>query len=159
MKILGWTLVDGQSSVDRGYRSGWLASSAKKCATAGVKNRVVDETPLEKEEHSYFRTQVGRSLFLSVLLSDLQYAVGQLARHASAPTAPDRIALKRLIRFLWTTRDTTLEFFPKGRLVLSAVADADWAGLAERRSVTRCGAVGGMLCGKLVADSSIVCAE
>ena len=29
-----------------------------------------------------------------------------------------------------------LELFPKGRLVLSAMADADWAGLAERRSVT-----------------------
>ena len=82
--------------------------------TAGVKDRVADKTPQEKEEHSYFRTQVGRLLFLSVLRPDLQYAVGQLARHASAPTVLDRIALKRL----------------------SAVADADWAGLAERRSVT-----------------------
>ena len=30
----------------------------------------------------------------------------------------------------------TLELFPKGRLVLTAAADADWAGIAERRSVT-----------------------
>ena len=36
----------------------------------GVKDRVVDETPLEKEEGSYFRTQVGRLLFLSVLVID-----------------------------------------------------------------------------------------
>ena len=62
--------------------------------------------------------------------------MGQLARHASAPTVSDRIALKRLIRFLSTTRDMKLELFATGSLVLSAVADADWAGLAERRSVT-----------------------
>ena len=32
------------------------AGSTRGCATAGVKDKVVDETPLEKEEHSYFRT-------------------------------------------------------------------------------------------------------
>ena len=101
-----------------------------------MKDKVVDETPLEKEEHSYFRTQVGRLLFLSVLRPDLQYTVGQLARHASAPTVSDRIALKRLIRFLSTTRNMTLDVFPRGRLVRTAVAGTDWAGIAERRSVT-----------------------
>ena len=40
-----------------------------------------------------------------------------------------RISLKRLIRFLSTTRDMKLQLFPKGRLVLSAMADAEWAGL------------------------------
>ena len=73
-----------------------------------MKDRVVDETPLEKEEHSYFRTQVGRLLVLSVLRPDLQDTVGQLARHASAPTVSDRIALKRLIRCLSTTCNVTL---------------------------------------------------
>ena len=50
-----------------------LANSTRKCATAGVEDRVIDETPLEREEHSYFRTQVGRLLCLSVLRPDLQY--------------------------------------------------------------------------------------
>ena len=59
--------------------------------------------------------------------------MGQLARHASAPTVSDHISLKRLIRFLSTTRNMTLDLFPKGRLALTAVADADWAGVAERR--------------------------
>ena len=80
--------------------------------------------------------------------------MGQLARHASAPTVSDRIALKRLIRFLSTTRDMKLELFPKGRLVLSAMADADWAGLAERRSVT-----GKWCCWRDVVYSAIICAE
>ena len=73
-----------------------------------MKDIVVDETPLEKEEYSYFRTQVGRLLVLSVLSPDLQDKVGQLARHASAPTVSDRIALKRLIRFLSRTCNVTL---------------------------------------------------
>ena len=145
VKFLGWMLeraVDGfrlminPQLIEDIVQDSGLASSTWKCATAGVKDRVVDETPLEKEKHSYCRTQVGRLLFLSMLRPDLQYAVGQLARHASAPTVSDRIALKRFIRFLSTTRDMKLELFPTGRLVLSAVADADWAGLAERRSVT-----------------------
>ena len=145
VKFLGWLLertVDGfrlminPQLIEDIVQDSGLASSTRKCATAGVKDRVVDETPLEREEHSYFRTQVGRLLFLSVLRPDPQYAVGQLARHASVPTVSDRIVLKRLIRFLSTTRDMKLEIFPKGRLVLSAMADADWAGLAERRSVT-----------------------
>ena len=102
----------------------------------GVKDRVVDETPLEKEDGSYFRTQVGRLLFLSALRPDLQNAVGQLAGHVWAPTIADRHAIKRLIVFLSTTRNMTLDLFLKGRLVLTAVVDADWAGIAERRSVT-----------------------
>ena len=40
--------------------------------------------------------------------------------------------------------------------MLSAVADAD-CGAQIRDKL--CGAVGGVMCGKLVADSGIVCAE
>ena len=134
VKFFGWMLertVDGfrlminPQLVEDIVQDSRLASSTRMLATAGVKDRVVDETPLEKEEHSYFRAQVGRLLFLSVLRPDLQYAVRQLARHASAPTVSDRTALKRLIRFLATTRDMELELFPKGRLVLSALRNAD----------------------------------
>ena len=63
----GWMLertINGFRLQDPG-----LANSTRKCATAGVKDRVVDETPMEREEHSYFRAQVGRLLFLSVLFA------------------------------------------------------------------------------------------
>ena len=130
VKFLGWMLertVNGfrlminPQLIEDIVQDFGLASSTRKCATAGVKERVIDETPLEREEHSYFRTKVGRLLFLSVLRPDLQYAVGLLARHASAPTVKDRIALKRRIRFLSVTREMKLELFPHGRLVLSRV--------------------------------------
>ena len=165
VKFLGWMLertvngfklmINPQLTEDIVQDSG-LANSTRKCATAGVKDRVIDEIPLEREEHSYFRTQVRRLLFLSVLRPDLQYSVGQFARHASAPTVSDRIAFKRLIRFLSVTREMKLELFPKGRLVPSAMADADWgrscwAQICDRWS----GAVGRMLRDKLVTDSGI----
>ena len=74
-------------------------------------------------------------------------------RRAAAPTVSARMASKRLIRFLSTTRNMTLDLVPKGRLVLTAVADAGWAGIAERRSVTgRLGTVGWMLCYTLVSN-------
>ena len=130
----GWLQVDDQPAAGRRYRAGLQAGKFNTvvCQRWSKRNSVVDETPLEKEEHSYFRTQVGRLSFLS-LGPDLEYAVGQLARHASAPTVSDHIAPKSLIRFLSTTRNMTLDLFSKGRLVLTAVADADWAGVARRR--------------------------
>ena len=75
MKFLGWMLertVDGfrlminPQLIEDIVQDSGLASSTRKCATACVKDRVVDETPLKREEHPYFRTQVGRLLFLSV---------------------------------------------------------------------------------------------
>jgi hypothetical protein len=145
VKFLGWML----QRVAEGFRLGvnpqliddivsdaGVASSSRQCATAGTKERVIDATPLDAEEHTYFRTQVGRLLFLSALRPDLQYAVGQLARQAAHPRVADRIALKRCVRFLHCTRDATLDLYPKGRLAVVAVADADWAGILERRSVS-----------------------
>ena len=65
VKFLGWMLertvngfrlmINPQLIEDIVQDSG-LANSTRKCATAGVKDRVIDETPLEREEHSYFRT-------------------------------------------------------------------------------------------------------
>ena len=122
--VNGFRLLLNPQLIEDIVQDSGLANSTRKCATAGVKDRVIDETPLEREEHSYFRTQVGR-LFLSVLRPDLQYSAGQLARHASAPTVSDRIALMRLIRFLSVTREMKLELFPiwqmlTGRVLLSA---------------------------------------
>ena len=63
VKFLGWMLertingfrlmINPQLIEDIVQDSG-LANSTRKCATAGVKDRIVDETPLEREEHSYF---------------------------------------------------------------------------------------------------------
>ena len=73
VKFLGWMLertVDGfrlminPQLIEDIVQDSGLASSTRKCATARVKDRVVDETPLEREEHSNFRTRVGRLLFL-----------------------------------------------------------------------------------------------
>ncbi len=76
------------------------------------------EMPLDSEEYSYYRAQVGRLLFLTDLRPDLQSAIGQLLSRVSRPSVSDRIVLKRCIRFLRRTRDYTLKLFPRGRLTL-----------------------------------------
>ena len=113
-----------------------LGASQRGGATAGMKERGVDETPLTTEEHAYYWTQVGRLLFLSSLRPDLQYAVGHLSRRVSKPTVSDRIALKKCLRFLQRTRDAVLNLHPHGRLALTVWTDSDWAGVADRRSVS-----------------------
>ncbi len=88
-KLLGWML----SREERGFRSpvnpqliydvigdSGLGVSGRGGATVSTKERVVDETPLDAKEHSYYRAQVGRLLFLAALRPDLQHAVGQLSR-------------------------------------------------------------------------------
>jgi hypothetical protein len=86
--------------------------------------------------HSYYRTQVGRLLFLTALRPDMQFAVSQLSRRCSAPTCSDDAALRRCIRYLHGTREFVLRLRPSGPLALEAYADADWAGNADRRSVS-----------------------
>ena len=137
-----------------------LASSTKKCATAGVKNRVVDGTPLEKEEHSNFRTQVGRLLFLSVLRPDLLLRCGT-ARETCLGT-------NRLGSHCLETPHSNSVDDTRHEAGTLPVGTSGALGHGRRRLGKPCGTqicdkgrvpVGGMLCGKLVADSGIVCAE
>ena len=132
----GFDLAPNAKLIDAIVGDAGLGHSTRKATTAGVKEKVVDETPLDAIEHILFRTQVGRLLFLVVVRADMQFAVVQLARQGAHPTVSDNIALKRLIRYLSGTREFTLSLRPKGRLHIEAVADSDWAGRADRRSTS-----------------------
>ena len=66
----------------------------------------------------------------------MQFTLGQLSRHVSAPTVSDEVSLKRCIRYLHSTRRYTLFLRPKGRLTIEGYGDSDWACGADRKSVT-----------------------
>ena len=167
VKFLGWMperLVDGirlgisPQLIQDIVQDSAQVSSTRRCATAGVKDRVVNETPLDKEENSYFRTQVDRLLFLSVLRPDLQPAVEQLARHASAPTVSNLIALKRLIRFSVGDTQHDTGSFPKGPFGAhgSGRCGLGWYCRTQVGNGRR-GAFGWLLFYKLVSNSGIIC--
>ena len=103
----------------------------------GSKDPVQDRTPVSSRDHSYYRTQVGRLIFYTQYRPDMQYAVGQLSRHLAAPCVCHMVALKRCVRYLASTLDRVLQLRPRrGDIACDAHSDADWAGLADRKSVS-----------------------
>ena len=62
--------------------------NAKQVATTGsvtiVKN--VSDTPLSPEEHSVYRTAVGKLLWLALIRGDIAYATKELSRDVTGPT-------------------------------------------------------------------------
>ncbi len=70
---------------------------AKIVTSPGIKEQVLesDETPLNKEDHSLYRTGVGILLYAASDRSDLKYAVKELMRDVSAPT---ELSTRRLCR-------------------------------------------------------------
>ena len=80
--------------------------NAKQVATTGsvtiVKN--VSDTPLSPEEHSMYRTAVGKLLWLALIRGDIAYATKELSRDVTAPTMQSVAKLKHLLRYLIGTK-------------------------------------------------------
>ena len=101
-----------------------------------------DEEKLSPEQASAFPTTTGQLLWLSFCRSDLQYAVKEIARHASCPSTRAQSRLKRLLRYLRRTAGLAQHFqhdagAPHDSVVV--FSDSDWATGTTRRS--RSGAV------------------
>lgn len=108
------------------------------CPVSGHKETRRDVSPVSIADHAYYRTQVGRLIFYVQYRPDMQYAVGQLVRKVSAPEAWSMLALKRVIKYLSLSMDRVLQLRPVGyALDLYGHCDADWAGLEDRKSVSR----------------------
>ena len=114
-----------------------LRGSTRSSAVPGTRDRVENDTPATDLEHRYYRTQVGRLLFYSVLRPDLQFATTQLSKHVHAPKASHMVMLKRAIRYLATTSHWVLHLVPTGRRPrIETQTDSDWAGSEDRRSTS-----------------------
>ena len=78
---------------------------------------------------------------------NISYAIGVIARHVQAPTQAAIKALKRVMRYLKSTRTNGITLGGKN-LTLTSYADADYAGdITDRRSTT------GVIC--LLGDGPI----
>ena len=62
--------------------------NAKPVATTGSATivKTVSDTPLSPEEHSVYRTAVGKLLWLALIRGDIAYATKELSRDVTAPT-------------------------------------------------------------------------
>ena len=146
VQFLGWILTRTSQGFDVQVNNqlaqaivedAGLQGTTRVCQVPGTRDRVVDDTPASDLEHRYYRTQVGRLLFYSVLRPDLQLATTRLSKHVHAPTAGNLVMLKRAIRYLRSTSHLVLHLRPVGlRPRIEAQTDSDWAGSDDRRSTT-----------------------
>ena len=88
-----------------------------------------EDKPPRKEQWSY-ASVVGMMLYLSSnSRPDIAFAVNQCARFTHCANSQHEIAIKRIGRYLKSTRDFGLLMKPKKDLMLELYADADFAGL------------------------------
>lgn len=91
----------------------------------------------EKEDKYPTREAIGCLTYIAnATRPDISFAVNNLARHVSHPTKRLWNAIKRIIRYLKTTKTIGLTF-RKSNLALEAWADSDFAGdLHDRKSTS-----------------------
>jgi len=87
------------------------------------------------EEKSY-RGMIRSLLYLTVSRPDIVFSVGLCARFQSKPKETHLKAVKRIFRYLRHTLDLAL-WYPRGcNFDLVGYADADYAGLVDRKSTS-----------------------
>ncbi|GAA5824204.1 hypothetical protein JCM3770_006132 [Rhodotorula araucariae] len=84
------------------------------------------------------RELLGALLYASIsTCPDVSYAVGMLSRFTTCPVMRHWSRLKRVLRYLLSTRERGLQYSPLGSMVLAGFSDADHADDPEtRRSPT-----------------------
>ena len=123
--------------------------NAKQVATTGSVTiaKTVSDTPLSPEEHSVYRTAVGKLLWLALIRGDIAYATKELSRDVTAPTVQSVAKLKQLLRYLIGTKMCVLRLRPSYQLSdgncsldVNVYVDsdwaADWAGCSKTRKST-----------------------
>ena len=88
--------------------------NAKPVATTGSVTivKTVSDTPLSPEEHSVYRTAVGKLLWLALIRGDIAYATKELSRDVIAPPIQSAAKLKHLLRYLVGTKMCVLRLRP-----------------------------------------------
>ena len=113
--------------------------------TNGVKLPMVpkeDQVRCGKENHSLFRTAVGKLLWMSQLRDDIKYPVKELSRSVSNPQESDFDNLKHLLKYVnQTSSSWSVRFQPRilkvsFQLRFVSYSDSDWAGCQKLRRST-----------------------
>ena len=101
---------------------------------------------MDGEQHSIFRRVVGALLYLSHDRGDAAYAVRLLAKDLCAPSLDSWRRMKRVVRYLYHTRDLAT-FYPYGDghplKDLVVYTDSDLAGDKATRKSTSCAGLAG----------------
>ena len=95
-----------------------------------------DGTPLSAEDSTRYRSIVGALQYLTITRPDLAFSVNKVCQFLHSPTSTHFTAVKRILRYVQYTSDTSLFIARSSSLRLSAFSDADWAGSVDDRRST-----------------------
>jgi hypothetical protein len=93
-------------------------------------------TPLGPQDATKYRSIVGALQYLTLTWPDLAFAVNKVSPYLHAPTDAHWAAVKRILRYLQGCTKLGLKFVKNSSLLVSAFADADWAGCLDDRRLT-----------------------
>eukprot|EP00971_Amphidinium_carterae_P154607 3065870-Amphidinium_carterae.1 len=135
-----------------------IKENSNSLSTTGTKRPpITTGEPLNSEEHSTYRTIVGKLLWMCPLRPDIQYATKELTRSIQKPVQHDRQSAKHLLRYVHGTRNYKLHLRPREPTnndpYIKAYCDSDWA----RCSTTRMSTTGTVpqFAGVTIATSSL----
>eukprot|EP00971_Amphidinium_carterae_P177742 3525579-Amphidinium_carterae.3 len=113
-------------------------------STPGNKRLPIAAQPLDREQHSEYRTAVGQLLWVSQLRADIVFALKELSRALQQPDIEDLKNLKQLLRYIKGTTHYKVTLAPKvehneqGQIKVNveSCADSDWAECNTTRKST-----------------------
>ena len=122
------------------------ANSTETTGSNSTRPTLDADAALSPEEHSLYRTCVGKLQLPVPIRPDVAYSVKEPARDLVTPTSQSWIRLRHLGRYLQGAKNYVLVLRPKlqvaGRstpLELETYVDSDWAGChTTRKSTTGC---------------------
>jgi hypothetical protein len=88
----------------------------------------IGEGELGPEDAIRYRSIVGGLQYLTLTRPDLSFAVNKVCQFLHAPTSQHWTAVKRILRYVKYTLGHGLKIARSSSLLVSAFADANWAG-------------------------------
>eukprot|EP00971_Amphidinium_carterae_P176868 3507103-Amphidinium_carterae.1 len=108
--------------------------------TGTTRTPITTRETLNNEEHSTYRTIVGKLLRMCPLRPDIQYATKELTRTIQKPDQHDKANAKHLLKYLQGTRNHKLHLRPKkpahNEPYIKTYCDSDWARCSTTRKST-----------------------
>jgi hypothetical protein len=80
---------------------------------------------------------VGALQYLTLIRSDISYAVNKVRQYLHAPTTVHWTAAKRILKYVKHTVSMGLKYMKSTSTLVSAFSDADWVGCLDDRRSTR----------------------
>jgi hypothetical protein len=85
--------------------------------------------PLNSAEKKLFQRLIGTAMYAATQTRpDIAFGIGWLSRQLQEPATGHLRAAKKLLSYLYSTRDLAIQYGPGQDLALSGYSDSDWAG-------------------------------